>query len=284
MVDTAPKPFVFVLMPFNKKFDDVYQLGIKKACDDVGAYAERVDEQLFNESILQRIYNQIAKADIVIADMTGRNENVFYETGYAHALGKNVILLTQNADDIPFDLKHYPHIIYGGVITELIPQLEKRVKWAIEHAQKEGFQPKPPVEFYFKGISLADNPTLFHKEPTSEIWLDFDCHNPDDKTIKSVHFQVALISSDRFPRSLWGYAWGYAIKLPGGDYMHIISQDFILLPGGWETFKFGLGTQFGKKFDTEDIETLTLRMLSEDGGSDYPFKLECKPPQDEADT
>jgi nucleoside 2-deoxyribosyltransferase len=100
---TLPKPFVFVLMPFDKKFNDVYQLGIQKACDDVGAYAERIDEQIFGESILQRIYNQIAKADVVVADMTGRNPNVFYETGYAHALGKNVILLTQNANDIPFD-------------------------------------------------------------------------------------------------------------------------------------------------------------------------------------
>ena len=45
--------------------------------------------------------------------MTGRNPNVFYETGYAHALGKHVILLTQEAKDIPFDLKHYQHIIYA---------------------------------------------------------------------------------------------------------------------------------------------------------------------------
>ena len=58
-----------------------------------GAYAERVDEQIFNESILQRIYNQISKADVITADMTDRNENVFYETGYAHTLGKQVILL-----------------------------------------------------------------------------------------------------------------------------------------------------------------------------------------------
>jgi hypothetical protein len=40
--------------------------------------------------------------------MTGRNPNVFYEVGYAHALGKIVLLLTQNGDDIPFDLKHRP--------------------------------------------------------------------------------------------------------------------------------------------------------------------------------
>ena len=90
---TTPKPFVFVLMPFNETFEDVYKLGIQPACEESGAYAERVDEQVFQDSILQRIYNQIAKADIIVSDLTGKNPNVFYETGYAHALGKKVILL-----------------------------------------------------------------------------------------------------------------------------------------------------------------------------------------------
>ena len=87
MNTTAPKPFVFVLMPFDDEFRDIYEVGIKPACEKAGAYAERVDEQIFTESILDRIYNQISKADLIISDMTGRNPNVFYETGYAHALG-----------------------------------------------------------------------------------------------------------------------------------------------------------------------------------------------------
>ena len=55
MDSTAPKPFVFVLMPFSEDFDDIYKLGIKAACENAGAYAERVDEQIFEESILDRI-------------------------------------------------------------------------------------------------------------------------------------------------------------------------------------------------------------------------------------
>ena len=136
MTTTVPKPFAFILMPFTGDFDDVYKLGIKPACENAGAYAERIDEQIFADSILERIYNQIAKADIIVADMTGRNANVFYETGYAHAIGKHVILLTQNVEDIPFDLKHYPHIVYGGKIIDLIPELEKRFRWMIENTQE----------------------------------------------------------------------------------------------------------------------------------------------------
>ena len=83
----------------------------------MGVYAERIDEQIFSEGILDRIFNQISKADVIVADMTGkRNPNVFDQVGYAHALGKIVILLTQNTDDIPFDLKHRQHTVYGGKI------------------------------------------------------------------------------------------------------------------------------------------------------------------------
>lgn len=124
-------------MPFDSKFDDIYKFGIKGAADEVGAYAERVDEQTFTEGILDRIFNQISKADVIVADMTGRNPNVFYEVGYAHALGKIVLLLTQNTDDIPFDLKHRSHIVYGGKIEALRVALAPKLEWAIAESRKQ---------------------------------------------------------------------------------------------------------------------------------------------------
>lgn len=137
IISTAPKPFIFVLMPFIEEFEDIYKFGIKGAAEDAGTYAERVDEQLFTEGILERIFNQICKADVIVADMTGRNPNVFYEVGYAHALGKIVLLLTQNADDIPFDLKHKPHTIYSGKIDVLRKDLTKKLIWAITESKKQ---------------------------------------------------------------------------------------------------------------------------------------------------
>jgi len=118
-------------MPFDHHFDDIYQFGIKGAAEEAGTYAERVDEQIFAEGILDRVFNQINKADVVVADMTGRNVNVYYEVGYAHALNKRVLLATQNADDIPFDLKHQPHTVYGGSIKRLKEQLGPRIKGAL---------------------------------------------------------------------------------------------------------------------------------------------------------
>jgi Nucleoside 2-deoxyribosyltransferase. len=139
-LSTVPKPFIFVLMPFNEDFDDIYISGIKEAATEAGAYAERVDEQNYKEGILERIFNQINKADVIVADMTGRNPNVFYEVGYAHALGKVVLLLTQKADDIPFDLKHRQHIVYGtdgGKIKNLRNQLSPKLTWAIDESKKK---------------------------------------------------------------------------------------------------------------------------------------------------
>jgi hypothetical protein len=74
--------FAFVLMPFDAAFDDAYKLGIKDTAEQLGIRAERVDEQIFHkENILERVYSQIDAADLIIADLTGRNPNVFYETG-----------------------------------------------------------------------------------------------------------------------------------------------------------------------------------------------------------
>jgi nucleoside 2-deoxyribosyltransferase len=122
--------FAFVLMPFDTSFDDIYRLGIKETAEKLGIRAERVDEQIFHkENILDRIYSQIDTADFIIADLTGRNPNVFYETGYAHAKGKLCLLLTSRADDIPFDLKHHRHIIYGDSIQNLRQAVEKDLDW-----------------------------------------------------------------------------------------------------------------------------------------------------------
>lgn len=161
-VSAAPKPFIFVLMPFDPAFNDTYKFGIKGAAADVGAYAERVDEQIFTEGILDRIFNQIAKADVIAADMTGRNPNVFYEVGYAHALGKVVLLLTRDADDIPFDLKHRQHIVYGGSIDTLKRVLVEKLRWALSESasarQDEAAAENGYLDIHVHGISVHPSP------------------------------------------------------------------------------------------------------------------------------
>ncbi len=190
---TLPKPFVFVLMPFDTAFHDIYKFGIKGAADDVGAYAERLDEQVFMEGILERIFNQISKADVVIADMTGRNPNVFYEVGYAHALGKIVLLLTQDADDIPFDLKHRQHIVYDGKIDTLRKELVPKLKWAIAESKRRemvGLQERFTVRILGKeiksGIS-SENPVEINGTVTAKSFqLPIMLRNDSAETLSEI--------------------------------------------------------------------------------------------------
>lgn len=102
--------------------------------------AERVDEQTFSETILERIYRQIDTADFIIADMTGKNPNVFYEVGYAHARGKLCTLVTQTVEDIPFDLRHHRHIIYNGSIQTLKDRLLTEITWLKSEIEKQKYK------------------------------------------------------------------------------------------------------------------------------------------------
>lgn len=112
-------------MPFSNKFNDIYKLGIKKTAKNIGIKAERVYEQLYTEGMLSRIYSPVDQADLIIADMTGRNPNVFYEVGYAHAKNKLCLHLTQDTIDILFDSQHQRYIIHGDSIDKLREQLTR---------------------------------------------------------------------------------------------------------------------------------------------------------------
>ncbi len=275
MTDTSPKPFVFVLMPFEKSFDDIYQLGIKAACLESGAYGERVDEQVFDDTILQRIVNQITKADLIVADMTGRNANVFYETGYAHALGKRVILLTQRGEDIPFDLKHHPHIIYGGRITELKSELHKRITWALSHPTKSSKQYLPPLQLFFQAIPLVNNPVIT-MEWYRNNYLDlvFNAQNEIRFSIRSIEFQIALITPGGYEhRSETGPRSG--IAQADGSYLHFFEETYGALPGGWKT-NIHIYLAPSETIEFEKEYQLTVRAFSDVAPLDFPFRLFLK--------
>jgi hypothetical protein len=270
---TSPRPFAFVLMPFDREFDDEYNLAIKPACDAAGAYAERVDEQVFTGTILDRICNQIAKADIVIADLTGRNPNVFYEAGYAHALGKTTLLLTRSADEIEFDLNQYPHIVHGGRLTELGSELERRVRWHLENPRKA--EPKSGVltvrvnEVALAGIPTIDVPLGGGNEG---FILRIDLHNMTDRVLRVIEFKIGLFTPKAFSSSGSGKCANNIISSDDKRNLHLPDQVFSMLPGTWETTRIGLnartrkgGLKFGETFE------FSLRAYFESHLEDFPF-------------
>lgn len=102
---------VFVLAPFNNRFEDVFDV-IRNTCQRVGLRCMRGDEEFIQGDILPHILKLMCKAAIVIANIDGRNANVFYELGLAHAMDKSTLLVSKTVEDLPVDVKSKKIIVY----------------------------------------------------------------------------------------------------------------------------------------------------------------------------
>lgn len=273
MTNTLPKPFTFILMPFSEDFTDAYKLAIKPACEAAGTHAERVDEQVFHDDILQRIYNQIAKADVIVADMTGRNPNVFYETGYAHALGKSVILLTRKVDDIPFDLQHYPHIVYGESLSALREQLERHVRHSLETAAATSPQPLATIEVEVNGVRLGLVPSNVPTDVFNGWLFTFETSviNSVARAAKTIEYQIGVVTPD-VVKSVEVIREGSLnpIREQGGGLAHHWPRTFRVLPGAWQTVSLKLVTAVTYRVG-DVIEGLAIRVFTDSGYLDFPF-------------
>lgn len=266
---TRPKSYCFVLMPFDKGFDDIYEYGIKGACADADVYCERVDEQIFLGSMLDRIYNQISRADILVADMTGRNANVFYEVGYAHALGKPVVLLTQRAEDIPFDLKHFPHIVYGAQIKELRAQLSRRIEYL--RAAGNSSSPTPlALELFLGQESLALGGVVQKYAQLHVPGSRLALFNGTQVTYGPGDFQIAVIAPT--PYELNRVSGASVTALPDGRYLHMLPVNETLFPGAYTTVSFYLDS-YSNRDKPQDFDVI-LRVFSAAGFRDFSLRFE----------
>jgi hypothetical protein len=126
----------FVLMPFKEPFNTYYREVYVPAIESAQLKPVRVDDLFRAGPIVKEIWESIVKAQMLLADLTDRNANVFYELGLAHAVGRPVILMTQNMDDVPFDLRHLRHLVYNTVrpawAAELKTDLAKAISQTLE--------------------------------------------------------------------------------------------------------------------------------------------------------
>lgn len=120
-----------VIMPFSDEFESVYNC-IVRAVENkpVSMICKRADKMDSTKTVIDDILLLIQQAHIVIADLTSLNLNVLYELGICHTLKDNVIMISQNVKDIPFDFKQlrmlpYKNDISGGF--ELVDDLTNRI-------------------------------------------------------------------------------------------------------------------------------------------------------------
>jgi hypothetical protein len=128
----------FVVMPFSstkscseEKWTEIFEYIIKPAVEESSLGYKCKRSVAARENIIKGILEALNQANVVIADLTDNNPNVFYELGVRHTLTNRTILIAQGEEHIPFDLKPYPVAFYGespAKIAEFKADIKKKLK------------------------------------------------------------------------------------------------------------------------------------------------------------
>lgn len=122
------KKSIFVAMPFSADFDDRYHYGIYGAVNSAGFLCERADLQSFTGDVMEWVKSRISTADLVIADLTTANPNVYLEVGFAWGQNKKTVLLIKDTSELKFDTRGQRCLPYTS-----IKDLEKKLKSELEN-------------------------------------------------------------------------------------------------------------------------------------------------------
>lgn len=141
----APGANCFVMQPFSGALGSYYESIFKPAIAQAGLASIRADADIFaTGKIMDQIWRGINEATVLVAELTSKNPNVFYELGLAHALRKPVVLVSSNEEDVPFDLRHIRVIVYDQTDPfwgqKLIDKVADNIKSAIENPEDAIFR------------------------------------------------------------------------------------------------------------------------------------------------
>ncbi len=139
------KKLCFIIMPFKDDLKDVYHKAIKPACLETGFRALRVDELKGPFNIHRKIIQNIFLSEIMIADLTGWNPNVFYEMGVAHAIENKTIMISNEGENLPFDVNAFNCILYRQDKNGL-EKLKTQLIDSINHFDAWRQEPSNPVQ------------------------------------------------------------------------------------------------------------------------------------------
>lgn len=159
---TQSQDICFAVMPFGGWFDDYYTSIYCPAIQSAGLTPFRADDLYRPSTIVNDIWSYTKKAKLILADLTGKNANVFYELGLAHALAKPAILVVENMGDVPFDLRALRVIEYNKNAPNWGDVLKGKIEASIKEVLDAPAQSVLPAFLDVK--ETAKKPTVTEKE------------------------------------------------------------------------------------------------------------------------
>lgn len=136
-------PTAFVLMPFEKDFEVVYERLHRAALKEAGFSVERADTHPDPTNIITKVITKIHQSNLIIADLSKAKANVYYELGLANAMSKPVVMLVNNISKLQFDLQEYHVIEYGDATAPHPDAYSKLVNAAKRFLSGEGMFSSP---------------------------------------------------------------------------------------------------------------------------------------------
>lgn len=160
----SPKDICFTIMPFGGWLDDYYREIYCPAITAAGLEPHRADDLFRPSTIVNDIWAYTKKARLVLADLSGKNPNVFYELGLAHALAKPAILVAESMEDVPFDLRALRVLVYDKNASDWGRILREKVQASIIEVLKTPAEAVLPAFLETKGTTPKTNVTPHEKE------------------------------------------------------------------------------------------------------------------------
>lgn len=198
-------PLCFVIMPFGKEGSDkqkhyttVYEHIIKRAIMDSGFEPLRADEIPDSGPIPEEVKKRLRVAVLVLADLSDRNPNVFYELGYRHALNKSLITIADDVSSIPFNLSPYRTIQYSiDDVAKADKARDTIITYAKDIKEKLTRAPQKSIKSVDSTISLL--PILHDKveQGFSNVYQLFSEHLPSEREqtlLKEINSQKTTLT------------------------------------------------------------------------------------------
>jgi hypothetical protein len=122
-------PTCFVIQPFDKgKYDKRYEGVFRPAIEAAGLEAYRVDHDVSVEVPITSIEDGIKNATVCLAEISEDNANVWFELGYALALGRPVVMVcSSDRQKFPFDIQHRLVIVYKSEGPKDFEELKRQI-------------------------------------------------------------------------------------------------------------------------------------------------------------